>query len=83
MKLLSIYDKQTGFNPPMVHPSEGSAIRWFGEQCIDEKSPMNKHPNDFDLMVIGEFDEYKGVHNLCEPRKICAATQFVAEKSNA
>lgn len=79
MKLLSIYDKQAGFNPPMVHASEGAAIRWFGEQCNDEKSPMHKHPEDFELMVIGEFDEYQGVHGLCEARKICTATQFVPE----
>lgn len=56
-KIFSIYDsKAESFNTPMFLPAEGQAIRTFEDAVNEKGSPMNTHPEDYTLFLLGEFD---------------------------
>lgn len=72
MKLCSIYDSKAGaWLNPMSFQSTGQAIRSFGDAVNDGKSEFWKHPEDYTLFVVGEFDQLTGeltngiVESLC------------------
>lgn len=59
--VLSVYDsKVEAYMAPWYARARGEAIRSFEEACNDGKSMMSKHPGDYTLFQIGEFDEKKG-----------------------
>ncbi|AXH74205.1 MAG: nonstructural protein [Microviridae sp.] len=63
MKLtgFSIYDsKAEAFTAPFFQPTPAMGIRTFGELCRDPGSPFSKHPRDFELFKVGEFDDSTG-----------------------
>lgn len=69
MKLyvFSIHDtKAEIFNTPIFLPAVGQARRTFGDQVNDKESPFNKHPGDYTLFQIGEYETDTG---LLEPLK--------------
>lgn len=48
-----------GFGEPMAMPSEQHAIRWFRDIVNSDKaqSAIARHPDDYDLYYIGEYNE--------------------------
>lgn len=51
--------------------AEGEAIRMFIDAINNPESKnMHKHPDDFDLYVIGKFDDQTGEITAETPRKI-------------
>lgn len=63
MKLLAfaIRDKQVdAFMPVFFVRAKGEAMRHFIDVCADGKSPMSKHPGDYDLYELFEFDDVTG-----------------------
>lgn len=60
-QMFSIYDsKAYAFLPPFFLPTPEMAIRTF-ESCANEPGHMFcKHPFDFNLFHIGEFDDATG-----------------------
>jgi len=63
MKLtgFSIYDtKAEAFMPPFFMPSIGLGIRAFSDVLRDAGSPLAKHPRDYELFKVGEFDDSTG-----------------------
>lgn len=62
LSLFSIYDKKVGaFSAPMMMRSKGEAIRSFTDAVGDAKSEFCRHPEDYLLNKIGEFDDNSGV----------------------
>jgi len=60
-KLFSIRDsKGETYFPPFHKNTHGEAERFFQDLARDEKSTINKHPEDFDLYHVGEFDTQSG-----------------------
>jgi len=58
LKMFSGYDKKLKhWNPPFLLMHAGQAERTWVEIANDPKSMVSKHPNDFDLYMIGEFDD--------------------------
>lgn len=53
------------FGQPFFEHTRGSAIRAFRDAVnqADANNQFNKHPEDFDLYQIGEYDENTGVVN--------------------
>lgn len=52
------------FGAPSVAPQLGAAIRAFGDGCQNTGDPNNtlaKHPEDFELWVVGEWDDETGM----------------------
>lgn len=61
MKLFSIYDKVAEvYTKPFVDVTIGSAIRNFTDAARDEATQFNKHPADYNLFLLGEFDDNTG-----------------------
>lgn len=63
MKLVicSIRDaKAEAFVNPMVFQSNGEALRTFMDAVNSADHPMGKHPEDYSLFVLGEFDQRSG-----------------------
>ena len=69
LKIFSVYDmKAKFFGQPFYEQQEESALRAFTDAVNDSsraENMWNKHPADFQLFVIGEFDNESGhVHPL-------------------
>lgn len=57
----AVYDeKAEAFLPPFFVAAPGQAIRLFTDGCQDRESPFGKHPTDYKLYRIGEFDDSDG-----------------------
>ena len=50
------------FNRPFFVPHRNVAVRDFTDQVnrVDADNPLNKHPDDFDLYLLGQFDDSNG-----------------------
>lgn len=70
MNVYSVFDsKLASFGRPWYEMTDASAIRVFQDAVNDSSNPNNqwyKHPEDFSLYSIGEFDDSDGklVSNL-------------------
>lgn len=70
--VVAVKDLAAGaFNRPWFAPSRGSAIRAFSDEV--QRAPdkahgnvMNAHPEDFQLEVLGEWDDENGRFLDCE-----------------
>lgn len=61
-KSFSVYDdKAKAYLPPFFLPEVAQAIRTFGDCATDEKHEFGKHPEDYTLFQVGEFDTNSGV----------------------
>lgn len=61
LKAYSIFDdKGEIFNVPFFKTTDGLALRDFADLCSDSRSTVARHPEDYHLYVIGEFEETSG-----------------------
>ena len=61
LKIYSVMDvKASAFMSPFFTAHDGQAVRSFGDACNDEKSMFARHPEDFALYRLGEFDDVAG-----------------------
>lgn len=82
MKLivLSVRDRAADcFGQPMFVVSLGGAIRSFGDEINrkDVNNQLSKHPEDFDLYQIGEFDDNSAELIPCKPRQVAVGKDLV------
>lgn len=77
LKAYSVRDaKSEIFHPPMYKSTHGEAERMFHELVNDEKSTLNKFPEDFDLYHLGEYNDQTGIFSsLDTPQHIIKAVQ--------
>ena len=60
-KIFSIYDeKAQAYLPPFFLPTVGMAKRAFADCCNSDSHQFGKHPADFTLFELGEFDDAHG-----------------------
>lgn len=45
---------------PFFAQTKGQAIRMFNDEINNADSPMHKHPDDYDLWYLGEWDDQTG-----------------------
>ena len=61
IKAYAVYDnKAEAFMQPFFAGNPGLAIRTLSDNCKNPESIWNRHPNDFCLYEIGEYDENSG-----------------------
>lgn len=61
VKVFSVYDsKALVFQAPFFMAATGAAVRAFGDACNDPQLTLSKHPGDFVLYQIGEFNDETG-----------------------
>lgn len=59
--IYSIHDnKANAYLPPFFLHNKNMAIRTFSDAVQDEGHAFNRHPDDYSLWEIGEFDDTTG-----------------------
>lgn len=77
----SIYcvkDIDMGFQNPYEAPNNMMALRGFAEACQDEKLPLSKYPEKFELYQIGTMDSETG-EIVSDLIKLAEATAYAKE----
>jgi hypothetical protein len=66
----SIYDSAAGaYNTPFFMHNDAMAIRAFQDNANDNESMISKHPSQFTLFKVGEYNDEDGVFTLLVPHK--------------
>jgi hypothetical protein len=66
--MCSVFDVRVGaYTSPFCVRSRAEAIRSFTDACADDSLPFKKHPSDYALYVVGEFDDDTGVVSAVGP----------------
>lgn len=77
----SVKDKQSGeYLAPFFQPTHGVAIRSFGDIVKDPQSLQYKHPEDYTLFYIGEFNTENGQILSIESPQILSEAKEHKEK---
>lgn len=79
VKLYSIRDKLTGYNPPIAFKDERVAQRWFESFCKQKKDQEYIEPKYYELYEVGIFDTDNGsgsVYELGQNKLIKEGEQF-------
>ena len=79
LQIFSVYDEKAAvFGTPIFLPHKGIAVREFSDIVLDKSSSIGKHPSDYKLMLLGEFDNVSGVfEGKAIPELVCTAVEFV------
>lgn len=74
-------DKVKGFSMPFASASDAAAVRTFGDAVKQEGSLLSRHPEDFSLCRICDFDDGTGLVNALPkgPEMVCAGRSLVKE----
>lgn len=76
-RCFSIFDSKTNyFQPPFFSPTTASGVRLFQNLVNDATSLASKFPADFNLMLVGMFDDTTGVFTPQAPEILCNAAQM-------
>ena len=77
-KVFSIYDSAAEtFNTPVFLATNNQAIRQFDDMVNGDDSQLAKHPGDYTLFCIGEFDTDIGLLTpLDKPSSLGKAEDF-------
>lgn len=80
LKMFAVFDtKADFFGQPFFEQEEASAIRAFGDAVNDGSNPNNqwyKHPEDFQLYLLGTFDNLTGEIVPCLPKALVMASSL-------
>lgn len=78
IKIFSIFDKATGvYSQPHFMLHKGQMIRAFSDEVNNPESQFFKHPGDFTLYLLGEYDDNSGALSpLAQPEFVCSAVEF-------
>lgn len=82
LKAFAVYDlKALNFGVPFFMSSVGAAVRGFADLANDAQSSVNKHPEDYQLFEIGEYDDAVGLLKDLHPSRLLAqASDFMERK---
>lgn len=80
-KVLAIRDRAADtFSQPMFFASLGSGVRAFGDEVkrVHENNNLNKHPEDFDLFHLADYDDDTGTfEGLSRPVQVAIGKDYM------
>ena len=83
-KIVTIRDRAADlFGQPSFVVNLGGAVRQFGDEVKrpnteERPNQLNMHPDDFDLYLLGEYDDETGTFtNEDRPRQIAVGKDYV------
>lgn len=81
--IYSVYDSKVKyFHPPMFMMNKGEALRSWEEVANAQDQIIARHPQDFALFELGEFDDQNGAITMHKtPESLGIAAQFKRESS--
>lgn len=69
--IFTIFDKKAvAYNQPFYYHQKGQALRALEDNVNQNDSPISKHPEDYALYKIGEFDDLSGEIHATKPEFI-------------
>lgn len=71
--------KAAAFALPFFLPRMELAIRSFKDAVSDPKHEMHRHPEDYSLWCLGEYDDEKGAMLPVEPLQVARAVDVPGE----
>jgi len=79
--IFAIYDtKAAAHLPPFFLPTRGLAIRAFTDCVNDSTHQFSKHPEDYTLFLVGNFDDVSGEIDMPNVREnLGHGSQFVVQ----
>lgn len=78
LKCFAIYDiKAEVFNTPWFMGTNGEAVRAFKDLVNDSNTTPGRHPEDYRLMCLGEFDNKTGSFTSNEVASLGFGTDYV------
>lgn len=76
--ICSIQDsKAAAWLPPLFFSAKGAAVRAFSDAVNKGDGEIAKHPGDYTLYKIGEFDEQTGEITGCVAELLGNGSNFV------
>lgn len=61
LKMFAVFDvKAAAYLAPFFLPTVGQAVRAFADASNDPSTMFAKHPEDYTLFHVGEFDDSSG-----------------------
>lgn len=81
-KVYSIYDSAAkAFMQPFYQAGKGTAFRAFQDVVNTKDHPIHKHPKDYTLFELGEFDdETAGFVFHTAPERVVSAVEVLDDK---
>jgi len=82
-KIFSVRDRAIdAFGQPFFGSSTGGAIRGFSDEVnrAADNNQLHKHPDDFDLYLLGEFDDSTGTFEATRPQQIAVGKDLQIQK---
>lgn len=78
LKVFAVFDSAvTAFERPFFARHAAEAIRSFEDAVRDPQSPFIKHPLDFTLFQLGDFNDVSGEFSGGPPQRLAAAADFM------
>lgn len=83
LKVIAVRDHALdAFIAPQFAVATGQAMRTFMDEVNNPQSPIGAHPEDYDLYLIGEFDEIEGrLFPMDSPQRLVAGGTAKRENS--
>lgn len=77
-KVFALFDlKAAVYGTPFFMQNDAMAIRSFSDLVNDNQTMVNRHPEDFILHGVGQFDDEKGVLEGMTPWVVATASSLV------
>ena len=83
-KIYSTFDQASGiYQRPFVAHTHGEVTRSFQDIACDADHEIGKHPEDYTLYCLGEFNDGTGeITGYLTPEKVATALELVALSRN-
>ncbi|AZL82667.1 nonstructural protein [Apis mellifera associated microvirus 60] len=76
LKILASYDKKTAlYDRPFLVRHVNEALREWDIVCKDQQTKYGKNPEDFDLYLVGQFDDETGEVIPGKPQHLSSGVQ--------
>jgi len=82
LKMFTVYDsKAEAYLRPFYMNTKGEAIRLFTDMANDQNHQFFKHPEDYTLFELGDYEDTNGSFDLCKtPMAIGKALEFKTQR---
>lgn len=82
LRFFSIYDRKALiFMPPFHALTDAAAVRAVHDAMADPQTSLHRHPDDFVLFAVGEFDDGSGVYTSEIPVRHVVDVASIAPKA--
>lgn len=65
------------FSAPQTTSHRGAALRGFGDAVNNKETVFAGHPDDYDLYILGEFDDQTGLFSTGAPEALVRGKDLV------